>query len=105
MTYSEYCKTELGYETKTTFWDDFSIANRFGVSAIKDTYRRAMDNWKSNYVYLTELVLVLNHMIWYWYEKNENIAKVYNELWSKADEYACSHLKGEELAYFYKVTD
>lgn len=28
-----------GYETKTTFWEDFSIADVFGVSAVKDTYK------------------------------------------------------------------
>lgn len=105
MTFSEYCKNELGYETKTTFWDDFAIANRFGISAIKDTYQRAMNEWKGNYIYLTELVLVLNHMIWQYCEKNETIAKVYNELWEQADAYACEHLKGEELSYFYKTLD
>lgn len=31
----------LDYEYKTTFWNDFSIAERFGAKAINDTYRRA----------------------------------------------------------------
>lgn len=31
----------LGYECQTTFWEDFSIAERFGVEAIRDTYKRA----------------------------------------------------------------
>ena len=43
---------------ETTFWDDFSIAERFGENAILDTYKRAMKEWKSNYKYLTELVIV-----------------------------------------------
>ena len=30
-----------GYTPKTTFYEDFSIADAFGISAIKDTYRRA----------------------------------------------------------------
>lgn len=34
--------TELnGYEPITTFWQDFSIADKFGDKAIADTYRRA----------------------------------------------------------------
>ena len=37
----------IGYEEKTTFWDDFSIADAFGMVAIKDTYRRAFNEWKS----------------------------------------------------------
>ena len=90
----------------TTFWMDFTIADKFGVSAIKDTFKRAFAEWKTDYRYLTDLVLVLNHKIWEHYEKgNEAFAKVYNELWEKADEYACTHLKGDEIAYFYRVTD
>lgn len=71
------------YEPKTTFWKDFSIADKFGIDAIKDTYKRAFEEWKENYIYLTELVMVLNHKIWEWYGKNEAIAQVYNDLWEK----------------------
>lgn len=95
-----------GYKPKTTFWDDFSIADKFGINAIKDTYKRAFAEWKTNYVYLTELVLVLNHKLWQHYENgNESFAQLYNELWQKCDNYACNNLKGEELSYFYKTTD
>lgn len=94
-----------GYETKTTFWSDFTIADAFGIDAIKDTFNRAFKEWKSNYIYLTELVMVLNWKIWQWYEKNEIISIVYNELWEKADAYACENLKGNELIYFYNTTD
>ena len=27
-----------GYEMKTTFWNDFTIADAFGINAIKDTF-------------------------------------------------------------------
>ena len=30
----------------TTFWQDFSIADAFGVAAIKDTFKRAFAEWK-----------------------------------------------------------
>jgi hypothetical protein len=94
-----------GYEMTTTFWEDFSIADHFGVSAIKDTFKRAFNEWKDNYIYLTELVIVLNHKIWRYYETNYAYATLYNELWEKADNYACTHLKGEELNFFYRITD
>ena len=93
------------YEMKTTFWYDFTIAERCGIDAIKDTYERAMAAWKENCVYLTELVIVLNWKICKWYEKEAYIAKVYNDLWEKADAYAVDNLKGEELNYFYRTTD
>lgn len=97
---------ENGYQPKTTFWMDFSIADKFGIAAIKkDTYNRAFKEWKTNHVYLTELVMVLNHKIWQWYQINETVAQVYNDLWKEADLWAQEHLEGEELDYFYEVTD
>ena len=69
-----------GYETITSFWSDFTIADRFGVGAIKDTYKRAFNEWKDNYKYLTELVMVLNWKIWQFHEKNNQYAEVYNKI-------------------------
>ncbi len=94
-----------GYQPNTTFWLDFFIADRFGATAINDTYNRAFEEWKSNHIYLTKLVMVLNHKIWQWYETNETIAKVYNTLWQEADLWPQENLHGEELKYFYEVTD
>ena len=96
-----------GYEMTTTFWQDFSIADCFGVASVRDTFNRAFKEWKSNYVYLTELVITLNLKIWQHYEKNGSceLSRLYNELWEKADNYACENLKGEELNFFYRITD
>jgi hypothetical protein len=94
-----------GYTMTTTFFEDFQIANAFGVKAVKDTYKQAFNEWKDNYVYLTELVIALNLMIWATYGKNDALADVYNELWIEADEYACNNLKGDELSFFYRTTD
>lgn len=94
-----------GYTPITTFYTDFSIADGFGVDAIKDTYKRAFNEWKTDYKYLTELVMVLNWKIAEHYEDNMEYAELYNQLWGKADSYACEHLKGEQLDYFYKTTD
>ena len=94
-----------GYKPQTTFWQDFSIADAFGSDAVKDTFNRAFEEWKTNHVYLTELVLVLNWKIWQHYEKNEPLAKIYNDLWEAADAWAVENLTGDELAYFYNTTD
>lgn len=98
--------TELGYEPKTTFWGDFSIADKFGVEAIKDTFERAFNEWKGNHIYLTELVMVLNHKLWVWYDRQDyEKAEIYDQLWRKADDYAQENLKGDELQYFYQTID
>ncbi len=94
-----------GYKPITTFWSDFSVADAFGTSAVVDTFKRAFEEWKGNYKYLTELVMVLNHKIWQWFEKNSTLAAIYNRFWEIADQYALNNLKGEELDYFYRVTD
>ena len=94
-----------GYQPITTFYEDFSIADVFGLDAIRDTYKRALEDWKDNYKYLTELVMALNWKIWEHYETNETYGELYNELWCEADEYARTHLEGDELSYFYSITD
>lgn len=97
--------SETGYKPMTTFWQDFSIADAFGTSAVSDTFKRAFEEWKDNYKYLTELVMVLNHKIFQWYKKNMALAKLYNDAWTIADGYAVNNLQGRELDYFYEVTD
>jgi len=95
-----------GYETKTTFWQDFEIANVFGKKAIEDTFNRAFKEWKNDIVYLTELVLVLNWQMWMWHDLgNDDLGMLYNNLWEKADQWAMDNLKDEDLKYFLKTTD
>ena len=95
----------MDYQFITTFDKDFAIADMFGVSAIKDTFNRAFNEWKYDYKYLTELVMILNWRIFKYYDTNREYAKVYDELWRKADDYAVNNLKDEELEYFYRTTD
>lgn len=95
-----------GYEMQTTFGMDFTIADAFGEAAVEDTFNRAFGEWKDNYVYLTELVIVLNHKLWEWWSKgNEPMARLYDKLWRQAGAYAVENLKGDELRHFFKVTD
>lgn len=100
------CCADCEEAFSTTFWQDFSIADRFGCDAVQDTFDRAFNEWHHDFRYLTDLVIVLNHKIWEHYEaKRTELAQLYDFLWGKADGYACEHLKGEELSYFYRLTD
>lgn len=94
-----------GYQPKTTFYTDFSIADGFGVDAIKDTYKRAFEGWKSNTEYVTELAMVLNWKIWEHYNRNDRYARVYNDLWEQIDNWCMDNLKGDDLKYYYRTTD
>jgi len=95
----------LDYECKTTFWNDFSIAERFGAEAIKDTYRRARAEWERDRVYGTELSMVLNNKCWYWYEKNNVFSRLYAELWEEYHGWVLDNWKGEDLGYYLRITD
>lgn len=69
------------------------IADRFGVNGIKSTFTRAFREWKDNYKYLTELSMVLNHKIGYFYDQNKpmdarcnRIAALYSALWEQVND-------------------
>ena len=95
-----------GYTQITTFFEDFSIADNFGIKAIKDTYNRAFKEWKHDYKYLTEFVMVLNWKCWQHHDEGNNqFSELYSDLYYKARDYALDNLKGEELTYFIRTTD
>lgn len=104
-------KAITGYKPITSFYRDFSIAELYGSSAIEDTFNRAFEEWKDNFKYLTELVMVLNwkiheHFSNIEYDKRaDEFCDIYTRLWSETDKYAQDNLEGNELRYFYQTTD
>lgn len=99
--YPEYQKERIS----STFWNDFTIADAYGVKGVQDTFNRAFKEWKSNYKMLTELVGVLNHKIWQHYQTNEELGRLYDKLWKQADAYGSNHLKGDEARFYFAVLD
>ena len=94
-----------GYKPVTTFYTDFSIADNFGIGAIEDTFNCSFRVWQHNYLYITELAMVLNWKIWRWHNVNDEYARLYDKLWRQVDEWCIENLKGEDLEYYYKTTD
>lgn len=94
-----------GYKPITTFYTDFSIADWYGVNAIKDTAKRAFQSWKTDYKFVTELIMVLNWKIWEHHGHNDAYAKLYNDLWIQLDDWAMDNLTGEALSYYLQTTD
>lgn len=94
-----------GYKPITTFYTDFSIADKFGAGAIEDTFNRSFRMWQHNYQYVTELAMVLNWKIWRWHNVNDEYARLYDKLWRQVDEWCIENLKEEDLEYYYKTTD
>ena len=99
---------QYGYETITTFFGDFSIAEALsGAAGVRDTFARSWEAWKGDYKYLTELIVVLNHKIWEQVNTDMELAKVYDELWRKADDdfYTLFADNEEAKDYYFRVTD
>lgn len=94
-------------EFSTTFMQDFAFAEMFGgMRAVLDTFNRAFKEWRTDYRYLTDLVITLNQYLWDAYNRGDmRLAKLYDTLWRKASDYAVNNLHGEELAYYYRLTD
>lgn len=120
----QWTPESIGYTKKTTFWDDFSIAEVFGkddpdkgIDAVKDTYKRAFNEWKTNTDYVTELSLVLNHKCWYWNdvthkavapklkEYADRLSHLYCDLFHEIDNWCLDNLKGEDVQYYIHTTD
>lgn len=75
------------YKRLTTFANDFAIAECFGDDAILDTYKRALRGWIGDYKYMTELIMVLNWLCWFWHDCDEKdlvLSKLYAELYYHA---------------------
>lgn len=95
-----------GYKPITTYFEDFSIAEPFGLPAIKATYRRNFGQAKKlGYKYVTEFVMALNWKGMQFWETNEALSRWYYGLYEQANDWAWEHLKGEALEYFMRTTD
>ena len=94
-----------GYKPLTTLYMDFSIADKFGKNAILSTFNAAKKEYKGRYKYQTELTMVLNWKLWEHYQNEDELALVYNKLFTSYNDYLLDNLKGEELSYYIRTTD
>ena len=112
------------YEPKYTFYHDFAIAEFCEVymgekNAIRKTYKDVIKGWGKNIKALTEIIMVLNHKLWAFYQKVDSrylgvddakameLSKLYDELWRAAQEVLYKNFEGndEAMSYYYRVTD
>jgi hypothetical protein len=95
-----------GKRASSTFFGDFTVAEAYGEPSIRDTFNRCFDEWKDNYKMFTELVVVLNHLLWLHYDREENErAKLYDKIWRKCVAYVNDHYEGEAAEHYFMVTD
>lgn len=105
-----YTDTMLsGEKFEYTFLYDFDIADHFGENAIRDTYKRALNEWKSNIRAVAEIYIALNMRCWFWYENGNNeLSGLYEELFYKLRNFVYDDntpYSKKELSEFFRLTD
>jgi hypothetical protein len=96
-----------GYHPISTFYEDFSIAEKFGFGAIKDTFNRVKKSWlkAEHYEMVTELAMALNWKCWRWNETNGVWSEFYANAYYEIRDWCHKHLKGDKLSYYLRTTD
>lgn len=97
----------FGIEQEYTFYQDFQIADRVGgKKGVEETFGRCL-TWASNPKAWGELTCALNWRLWDLHETNEEVARLYEQLWMKAQDIGWKNgNKDKEYASIYlSVTD
>ena len=106
MNYFNYMCDMTGYSPITNWWDTFTEAEEDSIITIDNTFNRLLNIAKNDYKKLTELVMITNWKLWQHHHfGNEELSMFYQKLYEEADVYACNHLKGDELLYFFRTVD
>ena len=95
----------LDYKFESTFWEEFSIAENYGPDGVREHYDLVFSQWKDNIKFLTELVLVLNLKLFIWFKVDDDLGKMYEDLYVDADAYALSSFEGDDLHYYLHTLD
>lgn len=97
----------IGYEPQTTYYSDFSIAEPFGIKAIEDTYKHAMEFWKDNIEIMTELSMVLNWKTWEHAQSNADLCNWYTDKYYEHRDWVFEHFEDndEAISYYIRTTD
>ena len=96
-----------GYERKTTFYSDLSIAEFCsGIAGVKDTFNRVCEEWKNDVEYFTEFIMSLNIKAWAWDSRdNEGLSRLYSELYYQALDLGYDTFDEDGRAYLFRMTD
>lgn len=92
-------------KTVSAFASDFAIADPFGKPAVKDTFKRAFDEWKNNPVMMAEMCVTLNLAVNRYYELDDDWYEMYLSLFEKAYNWCLDNYKGDDFDKWYEIVD
>ena len=97
-----------------TFVSDFAIADWYGKSEVKETYKRVKEQWLGDYKAFTEVVIALNMLSWandalrkQGFDGRDEFISLYSDMYYKARDDFYGRYDGNEEAcnYFFEMTD
>lgn len=105
--------TGKNYEKLTTFYGDLSIAEWYGKESIIDTYNTVVESWFDNVKFFTEFVMCLNLKCWEHYgdaeaddtNESQELSELYASLFYKAKDLVYDKWTGDDIDYFFDITD
>ena len=101
---------QIGYTPITTLWEQFEEEEYKGMGEVNELIESSFEHYKNDIACLTELIMIINHKSWYWYEQGNNkAARFYSELYHKFDERAINYIEtnmdDKAMSYYFKTLD
>lgn len=102
-----------GYKPVTNYWEQLNQVEKDNKTsenacclAIRKWLTETLEKAQKDYKAYTELVMILNHKCWAHAHFNQNqIGRLYSDLFYKTQDWGYKNLKGEELHYFINTLD
>ena len=106
-TFDKILEPVTSYRSKTKLYDCYSIADKKNQKTLEELFKVTFAVAKTDYEYLIELVMVLKYRLWYWHTNRPESPYVstYATYYNKVSEWAAENLEGEELRYYFSVSD
>lgn len=101
---------QIGYTPATNLWEQFTETEFNGLEAIDTLAEDVFELYKNDIIFLTELIMVINHKSWYWFEHGDNhVARFYSELYHEFDDRAIKYIEANmdnnAISYYFKTLD
>lgn len=94
------------YKFKTTLMKDFTTTEKKSIEEVKKKYKEIFSTKHNcNYIYLTELALVLRLKSEEHSLNNTRLSNLYNKLYEEVNNYIVQTLKDKELDYYFEKLD
>ena len=95
-----------GKRPSTLFYADFKVAEAFGFESVCETMERCGDLKTRNPAGVTELYVVLNHLIWEANERgNTELQNYYQAAYDRIDAEIVPAWSDADRTRFYEITD